>query len=117
MRTLLLIIAPIGLLTTAAYGALLHHYTNAYAPFLDSSVLVFSVIAQLLLLQRRVENWPLWLIVNSIAVPLYASRGLYLTAFLYGCYWINAVVSWVLWRKLARAAESPILSPIDQPTI
>ncbi len=116
MRTLLLI-APVGLLTTTCYGGLLHHYTNAYAPFLDSAVLVFSVIAQLLLLQRRVENWPLWLIVNSIAVPLYASRGLYLTAFLYACYWINAVVSWVLWRKLARAGESPILSPIDQPTI
>jgi nicotinamide mononucleotide transporter len=114
LRTLLLI-APAGLLTTACYGALLHHYTDAYAPFLDSAVLVFSVIAQLLMLRRKVENWPVWLLVNSIAVPLYLSRGLDLTAFLYGCYWINALVSWLLWRKLAQAHRSPILSPIDHP--
>jgi nicotinamide mononucleotide transporter len=96
-------IVPVGALATAGYGALLHHYTNAYAPFLDSTVLVFSIVAQFLLMQRRVDNWPFWILVNSIAVPLYASRELYLTAFLYGCYWINAVVSWIWWRRLARA--------------
>lgn len=95
---------PVGMAATWGYGALLHHYTNAFAPFLDSAVLVFSIVAQLLMMQRRIENWPFWLLVNSIAVPLYASRGLYLTAFLYGCYWINALVSWYWWRKLAREA-------------
>jgi len=89
---------PIGIAATAAYGAMLHAYTNAYAPFIDSSVLVFSVIAQWLMMQRRVETWPFWLLVNTIAVPLYASRGLYLTSLLYGVYWINAVVSWRWWR-------------------
>jgi nicotinamide mononucleotide transporter len=101
LRTLLLIL-PLGALATAAYGALLHFYTNAYAPFLDSTVLVFSIVAQFLLMQRRVDNWPFWILVNSIAVPLYFSRELYLTSFLYGCYWINAVVSWYWWRRLAR---------------
>lgn len=102
LRTLLIIV-PLGVLATAAYGALLHFYTKAYAPFVDSTVLVFSIVAQFLLMQRRVDNWPFWILVNSIAVPLYASRGLYLTSFLYGCYWINAVVSWIWWRRLARA--------------
>jgi len=92
---------PVGMSATVGYGALLHFFTSAYAPFVDSAVLVFSVIAQLLLMQRRIENWAFWLVVNSIAVPLYASRGLYLTAMLYGCYWINAVVSWRSWRKLS----------------
>lgn len=99
----LLLIAPAGVAVTAAYGALLHYHTNAYAPFLDSAVLVFSVIAQFLMMQRRVENWPIWILVNTIAVPLYASRELYLTAALYGCYWVNAIVSWIWWRRLARA--------------
>jgi nicotinamide mononucleotide transporter len=75
LRTLLWMV-PAGIVATAAYGALLHYYTNAYAPFVDSAVLVFSVIAQLLMMQRRIENWPVWLLVNTIAVPLYASRGL-----------------------------------------
>ena len=108
----LLMIVPAGVAITAGYGALLHLYTNAYAPFVDSAVLVFSVVAQLLLMQRRIENWPFWLLVNSIAVPLYASRGLYLTSFLYGCYWINAVVSWVQWRRIAPSlVAAPALSP------
>ncbi len=101
LRSLLLIV-PAGIAITAGYGTLLHAFTNAYAPFVDSAVLVFSIVAQLLLMQRRIENWPFWLLVNSIAVPLYASRGLYLTSFLYGCYWIHALVSWMQWRRLAQ---------------
>jgi nicotinamide mononucleotide transporter len=92
-----------GLIVAAAYGALLHRFTDAYAPYVDSAVLVGSVIAQLLMMERKVENWPVWLIANSVAVPLYASRGIYLTAFLYGIYWVNAFVSWRVWWKLARA--------------
>jgi len=97
----LLWIVPLGVGATAAYGAMLHHFTNAYAPFIDSAVLVFSVIGQLLMMQRRVENWGFWLLVNTIATPLYFSRGLHLTAILYAGFWINALVSWRNWHKLA----------------
>ena len=93
-----------GITATLGYGALLQHFTNAYAPFVDSAILAFSIIAQVLLIQRRVETWPLWLLVNSLAVPLYAGRGLYLTAFLYAAYWINAMVSWRHWQRLERSA-------------
>ena len=96
---------PAGIAATVAYGALLHFHTNAYAPFVDSAVLVFSIIGQILLIQRRIENWAFWLLVNSIATPLYFSRGLYLTAALYAAFWINALASWMWWRKLARSAE------------
>jgi len=96
LRTLLA-----GVAGTAAYGALLHFHTDAFAPFPDSTVLVFSIIGQVLMMQRRVENWPVWLLVNTIAVPLYASRGLYLTAVLYAGFWINAAISWRNWRQLA----------------
>ena len=86
------------------YGLLLRRFTNAYSPFLDSTVLAFSIVAQLLMMRRHVQNWPFWLLVNSIAVPLYASRGLYLTSALYAVYWINALVSWRHWVKLRDTA-------------
>jgi len=92
-----------GVLGAVLYGLLLRRFTNAYAPFLDSTVLAFSIVAQLLMMRRHVQNWPFWLLVNSIAVPLYASRGLYLTSALYSVYWINALVSWRHWRKLRDA--------------
>jgi len=89
---------------TAAYGALLHHFTDAYAPYADSVVLAFSVAAQLLLMRRRLETWWFWIIVNSVAVPLYFSRGLNLTACLYVGFWGNAVFSYFHWKKLAASA-------------
>lgn len=91
-----------GVAATLGYGWILHRFTDAYAPFVDSVVLAFSVLGTFLLIGRRVESWWCWLIVNSVAVPLYASRGLYLTAGLYAVYWVNAVVSVRHWRKLAR---------------
>jgi nicotinamide mononucleotide transporter len=109
----LLLTVPLGIGATAVYGALLYHYTNAYAPFFDSAVLVFSVIGQVLMMQRRVENWAFWLLVNTIAAPLYFSRGLHLTALLYAFFWVNAIASWVFWRRRAagRTQDSGPVSP------
>ncbi len=102
-------IVPAGIAAVVIYGMLLHRWTNAYAPFIDSAVLVFSVIAQFLLMSRRIETWAFWLLVNTVAVPLYYSRGLHLTAVLYAAYWFNALLSWYWWRVQARrAAVAPV---------
>ena len=90
-----------GAVVAASYGWLLYRFTDAYAPFLDSIVLAFSVVGQLLLVARRVENWWFWLLVNTIAVPLYFSRGLYVTSALYVAFWVNAIVALIKWRHLA----------------
>jgi nicotinamide mononucleotide transporter len=97
--------AGLGAVVALSYGWLLHRFTEAYAPFLDSIVLAFSVLGQILLVWRRVENWWCWLLVNTIAVPLYASRGLYLTAVLYAGFWVNALISLARWRALANASS------------
>lgn len=92
-----------AVLVAAGYGALLHRFTDAYAPFADSAILAFSVLAQVLLMQRRAATWPFWIVVNTIAVPVYASRGLHLTAVLYGAYWCNAWFGWWRWRRDLKA--------------
>lgn len=99
----------LGIAATAAYGLMLHRFTQAYAPFVDSAVLVFSIIAQLLLMGRRLESWPFWLLVNTVSVPLYFNRGLRLTALLYAAYWLNAIVSWYFWRR-QMAAQAPAMA-------
>jgi nicotinamide mononucleotide transporter len=40
--------------------------------------------------------------VNSLTIPLLASRGLYLTAGVYVFYWFNAWYGWWHWRGLQR---------------
>lgn len=99
----LLLFSALALLVTAIHGFLLHNLTNAYAPYVDSSILMFSLIAQFLLMNRKLETWWFWLLVNTIAIPLYISRELYVTAFVYCGFWFNAWYGLYLWRKLSRA--------------
>jgi nicotinamide mononucleotide transporter len=95
---------PASLAAALGYGWLLHRFTDAYAPFFDALVLTLSVTAQLLLMQRRLETWFFWFLANSVSVPLCASRGLWLTAFFYALFWLNAPAGYLAWRRALRAA-------------
>lgn len=99
-RRTLVTFLGIAIVAAAAYGTLLWKFTDAFAPWIDSLVLTLSVTAQLLLMRRKVENWPVWLIVNTLAVPLFFSRELYLSAAMYAVFWVNAIVSWRHWLNL-----------------
>lgn len=103
----LLAMAALAILVASGYALLLYHFTDAYAPWIDSLVLAFSVLAQFLLMRRRLENWFIWLLVNTLAVPLYASRGLYLTAALYLLFWFNAWYGLYRWRAERRRLDQP----------
>jgi nicotinamide mononucleotide transporter len=100
----LLLYTGLALLVTAVHGFLLHSLTNAYAPYVDSSILMFSLIAQFLLMNRKLETWWFWLLVNTIAIPLYFSRELYVTAIVYCGFWFNAWYGLYLWRRLNRTS-------------
>jgi nicotinamide mononucleotide transporter len=90
----------VAVLVAIGYGFLLHKFTNAYAPWIDSMVLTLSVVAQLLLMRRQLQTWPVWVAVNILSVPLYFSRELYLSAALYSVFLVNAIVSWRHWLNL-----------------
>ncbi len=96
----------LAVLVTAAYGALLHHHTDAYLPYVDAAVMSLSVVAQCLLMQRKLQAWPCWLLVNTLSVPLFASRDLWLTSALYAAYWFNAWYGWWHWRRLLASPSS-----------
>ncbi len=98
--------AALAVLSAAGYGALLHGFTDAANPFVDSTVLALSVLAQLLMVARKIETWPVWFAVDCIAVPLYASKGLWMTAVVYAFFLVLVVMGWLRWSKLiARGAR------------
>lgn len=101
----LALVTTLGVVVTLGYAWLLRRLTDAAAPLTDSAVLAFSVIAQFLLIGRRIETWWFWLLVNTLAVPLFVSRGLYVTALLYSGFWMNALLSLRHWRKLSVEAR------------
>ncbi len=99
----LALIVPVGAVAAFGYGWLLHRFTNAYAPFVDSAVLALSVAGQVLLMRRKVETWIFWFLANTLAVALFSSRELWITAFFYLLFWFNAPIGFFFWAREIRS--------------
>lgn len=84
-------------------GWMLRAYTDASLPFIDSFAAALSIVAQLLLMKKYLENWMLWIIVDVISIGMYIFKGVYLTAGLYAVYLALAtagLIEWyVSWKK------------------
>lgn len=104
----LLLSAALAVVGTLLLRALLIHLRGA-APFWDALTTVLSLIAHLYLMARAVESWYLWITVDVIYVPLYASRELYVTSALYAVFLVLAIKGLITFRRLYRerlAAEA-----------
>ncbi|MEG4009451.1 nicotinamide riboside transporter PnuC [Microcoleus sp. Pol11C1] len=66
-------------------------YLGGAVPFWDALTTILSAIAQLYLMERYLESWYLWIVADTVYVPLYASRGLYLTSILYAIFLLMAI--------------------------
>jgi nicotinamide mononucleotide transporter len=82
--------AILGIISIFALQAILIAMGGA-APFWDALATVLSAIAQIYLMLRDVESWYLWITVDIIYIPLYASQGLYLTTILHGYFLLMAI--------------------------
>lgn len=96
----LILFALSAIILTFGHGFLLHRLTDASFPFIDSTILVLSILAQFLLMRRKLESWIFWIIVDLIAVPLYAAKDLYLTSAIYFLFLLNAVWGFINWRRI-----------------
>lgn len=103
----LLVLAVIG---TLAMGFGFARYTDAALPYWDSAITVLSLIAQWMVARKRLENWTFWIAVDVLAIGVYFTKQLYLTAALYGVYLVMAVMGLRAWRatwKTEQAAQFP----------
>lgn len=91
-----------SILAIWAWGAIMHAETDASYPYWDASVAMLSILGQILMTRRFVENWHYWIIVNIISIPLYIVKDLHLTAGLYGIFLVLAIAGLVEWRKAER---------------
>jgi nicotinamide mononucleotide transporter len=83
----------------------LRRFTPAAWPFMDSMVTWASVLATFLVARKVYENWHWWLVIDSVSLCLYFSRGLYLTMLLFGLYLVMICVGMREWRRSLRPAD------------
>jgi nicotinamide mononucleotide transporter len=89
----------LGVAFAAALGFFLHARTDAALPFWDAGTTSFSLAAQFLQTRKWIENWPLWIAVDTVYVGMYIVKRLYLTAGLYALFLVLAGIGLVAWRR------------------
>lgn len=109
-RKWIIITAILAIASVFALRAFLIMIRGA-APFWDALTTVMSVVAHLYLMGRLVESWYLWITVDVIYIPLYASRNLYLTSVLYGIFGMMAVAGL---RNFDRIAQEQRLKAVSE---
>lgn len=80
-------------------------FTDTDVPFTDGFLTAGSLVGQLLLSRKKLENWHVWIIVDVLYVGLYVHKGLMLTAVLYGLFVVMAAIGLLAWRKSMLAEE------------
>ncbi|WP_395489372.1 nicotinamide riboside transporter PnuC [Cedecea davisae] len=82
---------------------------DAY-PFWDSSMMVLSIVAMILMTRKYVENWLLWTVINIISVVIFALQGVYAMSLEYLILTFIALNGSRMWIKSARQYGSRALS-------
>ena len=93
------LLAAAGLAGMWLASRLLIAWTDSPAPVPDAAILSLSLVATWTQARRQIESWWFWIAVDLISVPLYWSRGLPLTAFLYAVFLVICVAGLASWRR------------------
>lgn len=99
-----------GGIGTLMLGYVMATYTDASLPYCDATTTVLSLIAQYLMAKKLLESWLFWIIVDVLAVGIYATKSLYLTSGLYAVFLGLAVAGFFSWRnniQQTRLAAAP----------
>ncbi|MEZ6029273.1 MAG: nicotinamide riboside transporter PnuC [Hyphomonadaceae bacterium] len=94
-------LAAVGLAVLGAWA--LETWTPAQMALWDAIILALSIVAQIMLSLKRIENWAVWVVVNALSVYVYGSQGLWLYTGLYAFFFFNAFWGWWEWRKELRS--------------
>ena len=75
------------------------YYKPASYPYLDSFCTACSLVAQVFLARKVLENWLIWIFVDIIYVGVYIVKGLQPTAIMYAGYVVIALLGYLDWKK------------------
>lgn len=78
------------------------------ASFWDALTTSLSLASQWMLNRKQLESWLGWIVVDAIYIPLYISKGLYLTAILYAIFLCMAFIGWRQWHRSWIADSQPL---------
>ncbi len=66
---------------------------------LDLLLAAGSAMAQLMLDNKKIENWYVWIVVNVFSIMFFITQGFWLLAIQFAMFLVNAIVAIFKWRK------------------
>lgn len=102
-RVVVACVVAVAVLTAVLQWVLLTRTDSTVAGW-DALTTALSLVAQFMLSRKWTANWWFWIAADLVYVPLYAAKGLWLTAALYVLFLGLCVTGLVQWRR-SRAAE------------
>jgi nicotinamide mononucleotide transporter len=82
-------------------------------PWLDSAVTFLSLLAMGLMVRRYLICWPIWGLVNSLSIILFATQALWATTALYAVQLVLSGVGYRTWLRASPSAKLFMVSPVD----
>lgn len=87
---------------------LLVNHTSSDVPLIDAFLTAGSLLATYMSAQKWLENWLVWIFINSLYIALYIYKDLHLTALLYGLLIVLAGFGWLQWSKKIKQLEQGV---------
>ena len=95
------------------FGTLFDRFTDAALAYADSYILGGSVIAQLLMMRRKLDHWAIWITVDVVAVVVYASKELYMTSAVYAVLLVLCLQGIAEWRRIYAQGAAPVAAVVS----
>ena len=104
-----ILLAIISIVSVAGYAYILR-LLGGNLPIVDSMSTVFSVIAQILMIKRFMEQWVIWIVVDVVSVIMWiaalSTEGASIAVLLmWAVYLANAVIMFVKWYRESKLQE------------
>jgi nicotinamide mononucleotide transporter len=94
---------------TIAFVIAVYLYFNkftSWSAYVDTFVTGIFFVGMWLMAKRKIENWILWIIGNTISVPMYFFKGYTFTSIQYIIFTIIAIYGYLEWKKTLNNSSS-----------
>ena len=110
-RIIYLLIILIGFVSLGFVISNIHSYYStifskpAAYPYTDALTTILSIVATILMAQKKIECWILWIIVDLISIYLYSTKGIIFISIEYIIFLILATIGMFDWLKYLKNAK------------
>lgn len=97
----LIILISLGIILSGIFSYILIQ-ADSSSPYFDAIIFAFSIIAQGLLANKKIENWLFWIVINLLTVMMFLQLKIWISAILYVILFILAIRGYLEWIEIKK---------------